>query len=691
MRDNAREFRKTVGPRSEKTYKVLPGFDFSYVAPVNARFGFSLSGSASQSISPRDFMTNTWRGVDAPTNGGTLPDTTPDKPYLSDYLYRDGFIGRIRTSIGLTLDYKLSGNDQISFSFQRTSYQSKFDNRITTFIVNRVLPGNFTTTSTHGFAGAGEVRVTNQSRSRDGVTYMPTLVYRHNGPIWNAQAGAGYSIAIDGFHDRDKGYFSQTLARRTGVTIAFDDITYLRPERISVTDGATGAPVDFYDINTYALTAPISQKITSYDLQRSVYANLARNFNWGGRHGTIKGGIDIGSSVRDITGEGQTFTFVGADGRVSTTPVGNDDFASQFYNARIASRPAPFGFRAAPVVSHPELWKFYQSNPGHFALNENTTYVSKVNQSKRAEETVYSAYIRGDINLLEQRLKLVGGIRGEQTNVNAEGPLFDPTRNYQRDAAGNILRGSNGRALPLATDALAAARLTRIERGAHVNKEYLRLFPSINASFKVRENLMARAGYYHSIGRPNLNQYAGGITLPDTDNESSAIPTITVNNVGIKAWSAKTLKLSLEYYFPGVGLISAGGFRREFENFFGNTQFMATPEFLELYDLDAETYGNHRVSTQYNIPDTVRMDGVSLAYKQALTFLPSWARGVQVFANGNVQHASGTAKGNFTYSPRFGNWGIGLTRERYDLRINWNYRGRQRQAAVTGRSIGADT
>ncbi len=686
MRDNARDFHRSVGPRSSPTRKVLPGVDVAYVAPVNERFGYSFSASASKSLSPRDFMTNTWSGTGAAT-GGNLPDTTPGQPYLSNYLVRDGFIGRTRTSAGLTLDYKFSRHDQASFSLQRTAYGSEFDNRLMNFIVNRVLPGNFTTTSTNGFAGAGEVRVTLQTRSRDAATYSPTLVYRHNGPIWAAQAGVGYSQSRDGFHDVDKGYFSQSLGRRTGVTVSFADINYLRPGRITVTDGVTGAPVDPYDIRSYALADPQSQYILSVDVQRSAYANLARDFKWGRLAGSIKGGLDVSNSIRDIRSTPLILTYLGADGRVSTTPVGNDDLAAQFFDAGIANRPSSLGFPPAPVVSHPQLWDYYRANPGRFAVNGNQSYLNAVAQSRIAEEVVSSAYLRGDLALFEHRLRLVGGVRAEQTNVEAEGPRNDPTRNYQRDAAGNIIRGANGRALLITTDALAASQRTSIDRGAHVTKEYLRWFPSLNASYNLRENFIARAAYYHSIGRPDLLQYTGGITLPNTDNESVAIRTITVNNAGIKPWRARTVKLSLEYYFPGVGLLSAGAFRREFKNFFGNTIFPATPEFLALYDLDPATYGNDQVSTQFNIASSVRMDGFNVSYKQALTFLPSWARGAQVFANGNIQRATGAATSNFNYSPKFANWGARFTRNKYQLSANWNYRGRQRLAAVTGRSI----
>ena len=68
------------------------------------------------------------------------------------------------------------------------------------------------------------------------------------------------------------------------------------------------------------------------------------------------------------------------------------------------------------------------------------------------------------------------------------------------------------------------------------------------------------------------------------------------------------MKVRLEYYFEGVGQISFGVFRRDFKNFFGNTVFQATPEFLALYGLDPTEFSPYEVSTQYNIPGRVRME-----------------------------------------------------------------------------------
>jgi TonB-dependent receptor len=316
-----------------------------------------------------------------------------------------------------------------------------------------------------------------------------------------------------------------------------------------------------------------------------------------------------------------------------------------------------------------------------------TRHTGSVAQSKYAEEVIAAAYVRGDVQFFNGRLKVVTGVRVEQTNVEGQGQLIDPTRNFQRDGAGRVILGPNSRPLPITTNALETALLTNIDRGLRAEKEYLRWFPSLNATYNIRENLVARFGYYHSVGRPNLVQYAGSLTLPDTENLPAPNNRITVNNAGIKAWSARTYKATLEYYFEKVGLVSVAAFQRNIDNFFGSTVFVPSGEFLNLYGLDPNIYGDYEVSTQYNLDGMVRMTGVDFNYKQALTFLPEWARGLQVYANASALRATGDDSANFNFVPRTVNWGISLSRPKFSLQLKWNYNSRKRQGPVSGRSI----
>ena len=692
MRDDARDFNRTPGPRARATRKVQPGFEFSWVMPVNRNFGFTLTAGASSQYSSEPIMQNTWRGIGAATNGTTLPDTTPDRPYLSDFLYRDSTVGRDRTSFGATVDYRLGRADRLSLSFQYGTFHSFYNQRNFTYSVGAVGAANFSPTFTRGNLGAGEIRQAESPRDRLSRTIMPSLIYRHDGPIWKAEAGLGFSLATNRFRDIDKGYFASLLARRTGVTVSFEDNTDLRPGRITVTDGATGAPVDPSNLSDYALTTAGSSLGKSVSRHRTAFVNARRDFNWRWPVG-LKAGLDARQSLSDYRTNNTALTYVGADGRPSTTPTGtSDDMAGGVVDQGIAQRSGPYGFPKMQWVSPEALYALYTAKPTYFTADQNAQYRSLISNSKHSEELVSSAYLRGDLRLFGSRLRLSGGARTEQTNINAEGPLTDPTRNFRRDAAGNAIRGANGLPLTLASDALTISKLTFIDRGLNARKEYLRLLPSVNGSYNIRENLIARAAYYESLGRPNFNQYSGGITLPDLESPPSNTNRITVNNVNIKAWQAKSVKLALEYYFTRVGQVSVTVFRRDFENFFGSTVFDATPEFLGNYGLDPTDYDPYQVATQHNLSTRVRIEGANLNYRQSLTFLPLWARGVQFFANGSTQRATGDGSGNFTgYVPRSGNWGFSLTRPSYSVRLNWNYVGRQRRAAVTGRSIEAGT
>jgi TonB-dependent receptor len=701
MKDNYRDWRKTPGPRVAPTRKIKPGFDFSWVMPVNSRFGFTVSGAHSNQYTSEDYSQITWRGVSAattalsPTATTQYPDTTVDRPYVTDYAVQDANKFSKRTSFGLTADYKLTRHDRLAFSFQWAFFDAELSNRKLSFFVQRVAPGGFDPTFTQGERGAGELRLDNSGmRQKSGTTYTPTLTYRHDGPLWRSELGLGHSRASNHYRDDYRGFFNSSQARRSGVTVRFDEIFYLRPNRITVTDAA-GAPLDPYALANYSLASASNGYQESSDQQRSAFGNLRREFDVRGVPLALKGGLEVKQSVRDIRKYSPSWNFVGADGRSSTSPVGSDDNAAVVLDTAFSQRIAPYGFPPIQWVQQEALHDLYRTLPEYFVLNTpNSAYRSLIDQSKYAEEVISSAYLRGDLAFLERRLKFIGGLRVEQTNIKAQGPLTDPTRNFQYDAAGNVLRGSNGQPLTNVptSDALGVSRLTYVDRGYRASKEYLRFFPNFNTSFNLRENLIARASWYTSIGRPDFNQYSGGLTLPNTEAPPASNNVISVNNVGIKPWSARTTKVRLEYYFQRVGQVSVGAYRRDFRNFFGSITRPSTPQFLDLYNLDPAEYGAYDVATNYNLDSSVRMTGLEADYKQALTFLPPWARGVQVFANASAQRAIGNSAANFSgFVPRSGSWGISLSRPKYNVKFNWNYRSPARLGAVTGRGIEAGT
>ena len=117
MKDSAKTFRKTPGGALRDPYrKITPGFQVSAVVPVNRRFGFTLSANQATQYVPNDVLALQWRGAGAATNGNAFPDTTVDRPYLTQTQINDDLRLNKTTSGGLTVDYKLTEHDTISFS-----------------------------------------------------------------------------------------------------------------------------------------------------------------------------------------------------------------------------------------------------------------------------------------------------------------------------------------------------------------------------------------------------------------------------------------------------------------------------------------------------------------------------------------------------------------------------------------------
>ena len=717
FKDAERAFDKTPGPRwGEWSRKVQPGFDLSAIVPVNKTFGFSVSTGYSIQYTPQPAAGMTWRGASTATNqaatavptgtGTWFPDTTT--PYATTFNWRDSGKHTTRHSFSTTVDWRPARYDRLSFGFQYGMLKENFATRTQTFTINRVSPDNWSQNHTWGqfstwpatgtATNAGQITISNGGRIRPGRTIAPSLRWFHEGPIWKSDAGLSYGTSRIQYQDIDLGAFNGMTIQRNNLQILFDEMNYMQPGRISVFDH-NGQPVDYTDLDTYSLVSANSNRQITYDTVKQAYYNLRRDFLLREIPFSLKVGLDVRNKMRDLRGPGgnlETYTYVGADGRASlnpTTQAGliNDDSPARFLDEAFSLRQPDFGLKRQEHVDNVKLWQDYLANPTHWTRNAATDYASLTRFSRRAEETISAAFLRGDASFFNRRLKLVTGVRVEQTNIDAEGPLTDPTGAYQRDAAGHVIRNAAGQPQFIVTPTpvtLQYNQLTIKDRGYNAKKEYLRFFPSVNLSYDVAANLIARAAFYQTVGRPDFNQYSGGLTLPNTEvvNPNDRI---TVSNVSIKAWQAESYMARLEYYFPNnVGQLSAAWFVRDYGNMFGNVTSPVTPEFLAAYDLDEEIYGIYQVVTQFNVPGTIRTTGLELDYKQALTFLPHWARGLHFTANYSSQRGKNTFDYFQNMIPFNVNWGLSLTRPKFNLRINENYRGIQRRAAVaTARGI----
>jgi iron complex outermembrane recepter protein len=236
------------------------------------------------------------------------------------------------------------------------------------------------------------------------------------------------------------------------------------------------------------------------------------------------------------------------------------------------------------------------------------------------------------------------------------------------------------------------ARLQYTDRAAHAKRSYGDFFPSASIIYNLRENLLLRSSYAKTINRPNLNQIIPGMTVSDPNTTNTNNLLITITNADLNPWSSENLDLGLEYYFGKTrsNVISVGGFRKQMKDFFESRRVDATPELLESIGLD-DSYLNYDVSYRRNGGDAT-VSGFEINYRHGLTFLPHWARGVDVFYNMNQQRLEGSTLADFSnFVRRSDNYGFTLSRPKFTVRVKVNDLGRQRRNLITGTNMSPGT
>lgn len=671
--------KKQPSPFASEEYPFEPNLELNAVVPVTRNFGFTASALVTRALANGQGFTMDW----VPTIAGQsaiFPATTPDKPYLVRHRIQERPKISTRESASFSADWRISDADVLTFGFQYAYFKAKWWVRQLSFDVGRV--ASFGPDFTQGAVGAGFAQIIYDAREKDGTTYMPSLRWKHNGPVWTWQINSAFSRASNHYRNFDKGYFQANNAFFRNLTIRFEDMHFDRPGVISVRNAA-GAGVDPYRLDNYNLETVQGTTIDGVDIVRSLSGSAQREFDFR-LPLVVKTGLDLRSQRRDLDRSTYDATHMGADGLIRTA----DDNASQWFDPIYSQRELLSG-QKMEWMDLSKIGTTFRNNPEYFVQNETNRmnyHRSSVTGSQVITETITAPYLRLDTKLFNGRLQLTGGVRYERTDDKGQGPLIDPTLIYQRNASGQIVRDAQNRPVAIAPlNSLAGSQLAYIERGASTEKDYDGFFPSFNGAYLIRPNLIARFSYARSISRPEFTYILPSMNLPDTESTSRRI---TLTNPALKPWFADSFGVALEYYFnePSTGVFSTRLYRRDITDFWGVTIVPATDDVLEPWGLDPAVYGEalgYDVSTRMNVGNA-RVTGTEFDYRQNLIFLPHWARGLTVFGNITLQHLEGSEMASFNgFVGKTINYGVTFSRARFTVRAAVNLKGRVKQGQIT--------
>jgi TonB-dependent receptor len=685
--DETKLFKKTPGPGNKPTYHVLPGFDFNYIAPLTENFGIVLSGLSSNIYYPVYENRMSWRD-----NGG---GGTQEAPYLLQYDLTDSPKTTFRKSVSLQADWRPAKNHVISVGLQYNHYHAFFDAPNTTFRAG--LAPEFGPDFTHSESGGTFSQVTQNKYSFDKFNQAAAfnIAHRYRGELWEIDSGINASDARGAMLSGERGHFWSVTTRLNNVSrVNFDNSRNGIPGKITVFD-ASGNEIDWANLNNYTITGVNNANWRHTDEFKAGRVNVKRRLDFLPFEASLKTGFLVQEQQRDLERPQTGMTFVGPDGLPNTA----DDNAGLYVDAKSVNRPDLFGIPHPQTINGYALWDIFIKHPGWFSqtLAEQVgNETGRINSSFALKETISAVYLEGEARLWRQRLRVLGGVRFEKTEDQGTGPLFDPAAIYQRNADGSFVDGDPAMAGVQkvrkpeagAPNSLEQLALQRKYRGQTVESSYDGYYPSLHLTFNITDNLLLRAAYARTLGRPNLSNILPNTTINENqDTEAVAAGalggTISVVNTGLKPYTADNYDLSLEYYFPKGGVISVGGFQKDLTDFFGSFTQTATPELLAELGLE-DRYVGWNINTSFNVDRPARVRGVEFNYNQPLTFLPGWGRHFNVNANYTKLKLAGPEATSFSgFIPETANLGLTFSKNPVVLMVKWNYRGLQRRTGYS--------
>jgi len=269
-------------------------------------------------------------------------------------------------------------------------------------------------------------------------------------------------------------------------------------------------------------------------------------------------------------------------GTTRTTYTAKSGF---IYTLDQVDAPGPSGliagrYRVDPRIDAQAAHDFLEANIANF-----NAAVALPTGDYEVQEDVYAAY--GQVSYRMGDLTLLAGLRYERTEVESEA-----NRN-----TGGVLTpvGNSG--------------------------GYDSWLPSLHLQWKPREDLIVRAAWTNTIGRPDYDSLAATESLSFDGSQ----PTLSRGNPGLKPRESEGFDLSVEYY-PPDGLISLAVFSKDIKN---EIFTLSSEEQLDV-GRGVETV---LVSTPRNA-ESAKIKGVEFAVQQAFTFLPEPFDGFGF--NGNV-------------------------------------------------------
>ncbi|HEX7916858.1 TonB-dependent receptor [Rudaea sp.] len=488
--------------------------------------------------------------------------TTPDKAFAAFeqryYLYH-----RKRHGYGLDLGYQPDADSQYyirgfdagyteTVNRQRLIYN--FDGNPTVDPANK--NGLIDTTANGGF----------DKTLRDEKEHIDNKVFAMGGKNVIGDNTLDYRVGYTrGSFNKPYDYNSDFNYPTPDGVVTYDNTTDPNFPRFS-TAGATPLNPSLYNLASIVnSTQNIRDHESSFNVNYKIPTQLSSFADE-----NVKFGFNV--RLRDRTASGTQNSY--AD--IPSIPLTQADYGSgiTFYDGH---------YQNGPQIDMNAIRKLLQGLQPTVSIN-NT--VNSLSQYAKDKEDVYAAY--GQYQFGFDKLSFIAGVRVENTHARYDANGVSTSQ----DSSGNTVINS---VVPVSS-----------------TSSYLNFFPSAQARYEIRDDLIVRASFSSTIARPGFNQVSAAI------NVDPGAGIVTQGNPNLKPITAQSYDLSIESYLNDGGIASFGLFDKELSNYIAN---LVTTKTFPNNGLFAGFLGAARVYTFENIP-SARAWGFEANYEQRFKQLP---------------------------------------------------------------------
>jgi len=284
------------------------------------------------------------------------------------------------------------------------------------------------------------------------------------------------------------------------------------------------------DFNNYEVDEISFEDNYAKDTENSIKANLSKTFAEDPYLSEIKAGVKYRTRTKTV------------DSNIYIYDGDFDDMdPTQFAASVVDWGLGDFG----PGLNRGEMRAYFNQNRGSLELAELDSELESNGASYETNEDIFAAYFMGTFDIND--VHIVAGVRYEKTDFDTSGMRVELIEDEQLDVE------------------------EVVNTPWQSERSYDHFLPSINVKYNISEKLIVRGAYTQTISRPGFEESAAfQIIESKTEEDDGVFVTereAEVGNPQLLPYESDNFDLSVEYYPGQIGVLSAGLFYKQIDNF----------------------------------------------------------------------------------------------------------------------------